>query len=394
MTDNKINNSSNLLVHIVLVFTTIALAVWVYTKLDYEIVEKDQGYQGEAKSNPYLAAEFFLRRMGQNSEKIKLFTNKQKKLNHDDTLLVPSVRLAFDSRRSTDMLEWVTKGGHLIITGQPDAESNTNQRDHILDFLGLYLERQSLGDDSSGIEEEPVNVGIYDEDHFWQVDFDDYLIISKMTKFNSEIIWSIDDNERLHALQIRSGQGRVTLLSDIRIFRNDYIESYDHAAFLLSLANDQLEASANGVFYYSLFEDQMSLYQWLWENAKPFMISFLVFIIVVLWKLIPRFGPLINVQRPIRRKFLDHLSASGNYHWRQGHYNQLLIEVRKQLSNKVKVKHPEWTALSKHDQVIHFVELSNIEEAAIENALFDNSVEQVNDFIKKVKVLEKLRKSL
>jgi len=394
MAENHNNSTSNLLVYSLLVIAITAIAVWLYTQLDYEIVEKDQGYQGEAKTNPYLAAEFFLRRMGQKSEKIKLFTDKQKKLNHDDTLLVPSVRLAFDSRRSTDMLEWVNHGGHLIITGQPDAESSTNQRDHILDSLGLYIERQSLGDDASVIEEEPVNIGIYDEDHFWQVDFDDYLIISKMAKFKSEIIWSIDDNERVHAIQLRFGLGRITLLSDIRIFRNEYIKSYDHAAFLLSLANDQLEISANGTFYYSLFEDQISLYQWLWENAKPFMISFVVFIIIVLWMLIPRFGPLINVQRPIRRQFLDHLSASGNYHWRQGHYHKLLLEVRKQLSNKVKIKHPEWSALSKHDQILHFVELSNIEEAAIKNALFDNSIEQVNDFINKVKVLEKLRKSL
>lgn len=389
----KTKISSNALVYTVLVLATLALAVWLYTKLDYKIVEKDQGYQGEARTNPYLAAEFFLRRMGQKSEKIKLFTDKQKVLDQHDTLLVPSVRLAFDSRRSNDMLEWANRGGHLIITGQPDSETNTSQRDHLLDSLGLYIERQSLGDDSE-LDEEPVNIAIYDEDHFWQVDFDDYLVISHTAEFKSEVIWSVEDNARVHAMQIKSGQGLITLLSDIRMFRNDYIESYDHAAFLLSLANDQSEATSNNVFYYSLFEDSMSLYQWLWENAKPLMLSFCVFIIIVLWMLIPRFGPLINVHKPIRRQFLEHLTASGNYHWRQGHYHRLLLEVRKQLSKKVKLKHPEWTALSKHDQIMHFVELSEIEEEAIDNALFDNSVEQVNDFTNKVKILEKLRKSL
>jgi len=386
-------SSSNALVYAVLVLAAIAMAVWLYLNLDYKIVEKDQGYQGEAKTNPYLAAEFFLRHMGQKTAKIKLFTDKQKELDLVDTLLVPSVRLAFDSRRSTEMLEWTNKGGHLIITGQPDAESNTSQRDHILNAIGLYIERRSL-DDKDSEYEEPVNIAIYDEDNFWQVDFDDYLIISRTAKFKSEIIWSIEDNNRVHAMQIRSGQGRITLLSDMRMFRNDYIESYDHAAFLFSLANDQLATAENGIFYYSLFENQISLYQWLWENAKTFMLSFIVLIIITLWMLIPRFGPLINVRQPIRRQFLEHLNASGNYHWRQGHYNRLLIEVRKQLSNKVKVKHPEWVALSKRDQILHLVELSNIDEVVIENALFDNSVEQVNDFIKKIKILEKLRKSL
>ena len=390
--DDK-KNTSNILVYSVVVLTTIALALWLYYKLDYRLVEKDQGYQGEAKSNPYLAAEFFLRRMGQKSEKIKLFTDKQTVLNSSDTLLIPSVRLAFDRRRSTDMLEWVGKGGHLIITGQPDAETNTGQRDYILETLGLYIERKSLGEDTEPYEE-PVNIAIYDEDDFWQVDFDDYLVISNTAQFKSEILWTVEEDERIHAIQLVVGKGRITLLSDLRIFRNDYIESYDHAAFLLSLASDQLEFSETGVFYYSLFEDRISLSQWLWENAKPLMLSIIIFITIFLWMLIPRFGPLINIHLPIRRQFLDHLRASGNYHWRQGHYNRLLLEVRKQLSHKVKLKYPEWSGLSKHDQILHFVEISKIEELVIENALFDNDVEQANDFIKKVKILEKLRKSL
>ncbi|MCW9047880.1 MAG: hypothetical protein OQK46_07350, partial [Gammaproteobacteria bacterium] len=186
----------------------------------------------------------------------------------------------------------------------------------------------------------------------------------------------------------------ITILSDMRMFRNDYIASYDHAAFLFSLASDQLEVSESAVFYYSLIENKISLYQWLWENAKPLMLSVMLLIMTILWMLIPRFGPLINIHQPVRRQFLDHLQASGNYHWRKRHYTRLLTEVRKQLSHKVKLKYPEWSGLSKHDQIVHFVEISEIEEMAIENALFDNDVEQVNDFIKKVKILEKLRKSI
>lgn len=390
--DNK-KNTSDILVYSVLILTTIGLALWLYFKLDYRLVEKDQGYQGEAKTNPYLAAEFFLRKMGQKSEQVELFTDKQTALSSGDTLLIPSVRLAFDSRRSTDMLEWVDKGGHLIITGQPDTETNTSQRDYILETLGLYIERKVLGEDTE-LYEEPVNIAIHDEDNFWQVDFEDYLIISTTPQFKSEIIWKVEENKRVHAIQVVVGKGRITLLSDIRIFRNDYIESYDHAAFLLSLANDQLKSSETGIFYYSLFEDRISLYLWLWENAKPLMLSIIVFIAIALWMLIPRFGPLININQPVRRQFLDHLRASGNYHWRQGHYYHLLMEVRKQLSHKVKLKYPEWSGLSKHDQILHFVETSKIEEVAIENALFDNDVDQENDFIKKVKILEKLRKSI
>ncbi|RDH84003.1 MAG: hypothetical protein DIZ80_07665 [endosymbiont of Galathealinum brachiosum] len=391
LTSNK--NTSDTLLYVVLTLLVIGIAGWLYTKLEYRIVEEDKGYQGEAKTNAYLAAEFFLLRMGQKAEKIKLFSSKQTRLNINDTLLIPSVRLAFDTRRSEEMLEWVERGGHLIITGQPDTENESSRRDHILEKLGLYLERQSLNEDSTQ-DDEPVDIAISDEDDFWHIDFDDYLVVSSTSEFDSEIIWSIEDEDRVHAIQVKVGNGRLTLLSDMRIFRNEYIVEYDHAAFLFSLTNDQLFSGEAGIFYYSLYEDQMSLMQWLWENAKPLVLSLFALGVIVLWMLIPRFGPLINIHQPVRRQFLNHLTASGNYHWREGHYYQLISEVRKQLSLQVKLKYPEWSDLSKQSQVLHFTEISKLESASIEKALFDTEIETVNDFINKIKILEKLRKSL
>ena len=185
---------SDTLLYVVLTLFVIGAAGWIYSKLEYRIVEEDKGAQGEAKTNAYLAAEFFLLRMGKKTEKIKLFSSKQTHLNENDTLLVPSVRLAFDKRRSEKMLEWVEKGGHLIITGQPDTETETNRRDHILEKLGLYLERQALNEKSTQ-DQEPVDIAISDDD-FWHIDFDDYLVISSTAEFNSEIIWSIEDQDR------------------------------------------------------------------------------------------------------------------------------------------------------------------------------------------------------
>ena len=230
LTLNK--KQSNTLLYVVLTLLVIGVAGWLYSKLEYRIVEEDKGAQGEAKTNAYLAAEFFLLRMGQKAEKIKLFSSKQTNLNVNDTLLVPSVRLAFDTRRSGEMLAWVERGGHLIITGQPDTETETNRRDHILEKLGLYLERQALNEESTQ-DQEPVDIAISNEDDFWHIDFDDYLVISSTAEFNSEIIWSIEDEDRVHAMQIRVGSGRLTLMSDIRMFRNEYIANMTTLNFYL-----------------------------------------------------------------------------------------------------------------------------------------------------------------
>lgn len=372
----------------------IALVYWL-TTLDYkaEYKEIDRGYQGEALTNPFLAAEYFLIKMGQQAEKIKLFTEKEKVLGSNDTLLVPGNRIAYDQRRSEHLLNWVDQGGHLIVTGKAFKEDDYQSRDYILDPLGLYLTWQ-INEDEKLDEDNPVNINVADGEDFWKIDFVDYQVVSYADDFDQEVLWAVTNDKKLHAIQLKLGDGRLTLLSDTKMFRNDYIDEYDHAAFLFALSNDQAQVSDEGVFYYSLFEDQAGLLVWLWKNAKPLMISLLVMSIILLWMIVPRFGPLINVHLPVSRRFLDHLTASGNYHWRQGHYSRLIIEVRKQLSLQVKHKYPEWVNLSPKDQVEHFAEISQIESSAIEKALFDMEIERVDDFVQKIKILEKLRKSL
>lgn len=395
---NNTRENSNTYSYVLLAIAFAVLAWWSYSHLEYRFEEVDKGYQGEARTNSLLAAEYFLLRMGQPAEKINLFAPDQKSLQEDDTLLVSSNRISFDQRRSSQLLDWVKQGGHLIITGKNYSRDDYISRDHILDALGLFIEWK-ISKDKPFEDDLPIDIDVLDDENFWQVNFVDYLVISlrddkQWSELDSEIIWKIEDQDRVHGLQLRVGQGRLTVLSDLRMFHNDYIDHYDHAAFLYALSQHSADASGTGVFYYSLYEDHVSLYQWLWQYASPLMISLILLVIIVLWMIIPRFGPIIHVQQPVRQRFQEHLSAAGNYHWRQGHYSYLLGEVRRQLSQQLKLKHPEWQAVSRQDQLAHLAELSGLESPLIESALFDSTVERANDFINKIKILEKLRKCL
>lgn len=373
----------------------IAAGVYWYSTVDfkYKYEEVDKGYQGEALTNPFLAAEYFLRRMGQKTQKVQLFTEDKIELAESDTLFIPGKRVAYNQKRSEYLLEWTRQGGHLIITGKAFQDDEYRFRDYILEAVAMEL-NWHIEEDESLEEDEPVNLDIEDEDDFWQIDFVNYQVVSYLPEFNLEVLWSITNNAKLHAVQVAFGDGRVTLLSDTKMFRNDYIDQYDHAAFLYTLSNDQAQTLNNGVFYYSLFEDQISLINWLWKFAQPLVISFVILLFLVLWMMIPRFGPLINVHQPVSRRFVDHLTASGNYHWRQGHYTRLIREVRKQLSAQMKLKYPEWTNMSQKNQVAHLTELSQLDTIVVEKALFDTEIERVDDFVNKIMILEKLRKSL
>ncbi len=387
------NNNSNLIGYILLAAVIAGLSWLAYSRLDYRIEEVDKGFSGEALRNPYLAAEYFLRKMGQDAEEIKLFSTNAKAPSESDTVLIPGDRTAFNRRQSDELMEWVKSGGHLIITGRANKVDDKAARDFLLDPLGIHIGWKVVeGEDVD--REQPVSVDIEDEDYFWLIDFVDYQVIEVNSSFDQHVLWTIEDNDRIHAVQLEIGSGRITLLSDMRIFRNEYIDKYNHAEFLYSLSNDQLRHSTTGRFLYSLFEDHMSLLEWLNENAKPLVYISFILIVFSLWMIVPRFGPIINIRRPVRRRFMDHLVASGNYHWRMGHYSRLLLSVRKQLSSQIQSRFPEWINLSRTDQIAQLSELSGMQSSSIENALFDTNIERVEHFVKKINVLEKLRKSI
>jgi len=372
----------------------LALVYWfINHEFEFRYEEVDKGYQGEALTNPFLAAEFYLRSMGQKTKKLKLFPMTDSQLKSGDTLMIPGKRIAYDKRRSEFILDWVNRGGHLIITGEVLKGNDYQRKDYILNATGLQIEWE-VSEDESLEGDDPVNLDVEDEEDFWQIDFVKYQVISYAPDFDSEVIWLVTNNSKLHAIQIKVGAGRVTLLSDTKMFRNQFIDDYDHAAFLFTLSNDQAQLYDDSVFYYSVYDKQTNLLSWLWRNAYALMISLFIFLFIVLWKIVPRFGPLITVQKPVSRRFLDHLIASGNYHWRQGHYSYLIYAVRKQLQEQIKKSYPEWLNMSRDNQLKRLAKISQLDVSVVEKALFDTQIERAEDFMIKIKILEKLRKNL
>ena len=362
---------------------------WLFTHLEEYTEMESQGYQGEAKTNFLLAADYFLRRMGRRPEKFNPYSNEQDLPDTKDTLLITGQRISLDSRRSQILLGWVEDGGHLIISAKTYSEFDTRIRDHILDPLGVSI--NWLVEDDTFEDEKPVDVALPHDNDFRLVDFARYQVIDIEKPSETAFNWIISAGANIHGIQLQHGTGRLTVLTDMRMFRNEYIDLYDHAAFLLLLASEQ---GADSDFYYSLYEDKLSLLAWLWENANLLLVSLLLTMLIILWKIIPRFGPIINITQPVHARFVDHLVAAGNFNWRQGYYGNLLFETRSALLRKIQRKHPEINSRSKQEQLKYFAERSGVAGAELESALFDMQIDKADEFIQKIKILEILRKKL
>lgn len=372
---------------LVLTVLLISLGYWLSLHVEEYTETINRGFEGEAKINHLLAADHFLQRMGQVTEKTDLSHQAIAQLTADDVLLIMGHRMSLDNKRSAMLMDWVSAGGHLIITAKLYYGEGRKVRDHILDPLGVSgrynYENNSIEDNV------PVDIEFMDD--FWQVGFRKAQVLDIDNTLINDLVWTIETDYGVHGLQLIRDKGRITVLADLSVFNNQFIGHYDHAALLwyLSTAGQSTDS-----FYYSLFEQKISLFNWLWLNARYLMLAALMALMVIIAMLLPRFGPVVHVKVAKRRPFTDHLRAAGNFFWRQGQYTTLLNESRLALNQTIQRKYPEWIATAKPVLVQRLSELSHIPEQDLDKALYQGQVDHKEDFLNRIKIIEQLRKTL
>ena len=77
--------------------------------------------------------------------------------------------------------------------------------------MGLYLTWQ-INKGEKLDEDNPVNINVADGEDFWQIDFVDYQVVSYSDDFDQEVLWAVTNDKKLHAIQLKVGDGRLTLL--------------------------------------------------------------------------------------------------------------------------------------------------------------------------------------
>lgn len=292
----------------------VLLATVALTACDYTEVERETGYKGKARINPWLAAERFADRMGWEALPVISWTPPEWE---DAVWLVPASILnneSFTRRMET----WVHEGGHLILIVE-HAEAQTN------DWLGhdaplvlepalfSLLERAGLVlTEAGGASAEEI---VFDGRAF-KVD----------AKSGATVAVSGEKPGVLASAE--SGDGRITVLTDGRIFRNRWIGENDHAALLNAL----LEAVENDGRIGFMRGSGLSLWALLREHLWPVLMGLAVLILLWLWKNLSRFGPL-EAEAPSAelRGYEHHLEALGDFQWRIDRAASLLAPLREQI---------------------------------------------------------------
>ena len=328
----------------------LAAAVWGYFNFERVTQREFTGFSGEAARNPLLALERLDQRMGVKTE----VTSRPADLDHlppRATLVLSRNRSAMTAERVKAVVEWVARGGHLIVEAEaPDI------RDALLD--ALRVTRREIPRHKAAER----TVSLPGRDDGFRV----VTLPMALHYHGGGESYAAVSGEVTAALLIRDGDAQVTVLPSFDFMRNRSIGEHDHARFAWALIS--LKPGTERVLIAPRFE-QPSLIAWLAREARGVAIAAFVLVALWLWRVSRRFGPVELPPEPRRRRLLDHLRASGHFQWAAGSAPALLAAAREACLAKIARSRPALAHLTPSERAARLAELTQLPPAEVEHAL-------------------------
>lgn len=358
---------------------------WFFSNFTKTPVEKNKGYSVEARRNPYLAAEKFLNSNNIEFEQRKNFKLFDAELAQFDSVMINGSRIGMLQDTRLKMKQWVEKGGHLILLATEvfNYEKSTS-RDQFLDNLGL---RYYSDDDIYYDYDSDERITKLKFDDYEETTWIDFYPQGYLDDTSGDATFTAGSEQADYMVQYQLKEGLVTILADFKIWNNYNIEQQDHAIFLQQLAG----TSPKVWFIYHRI--QPSLMSLAFDQMPYVIISATVLLVLILFSNLWRQGALKPNVPAIQRKIMQHIQASGTFHYYTNGGQYLIQKMITSLNHKIEIRAHEFSQLSDKDKIIKINQLTAINKKQLHDLYF-SELETHDDFVSKVKLIQQIRKHL
>jgi hypothetical protein len=294
------------------------LASLALTACDYDEVKREIGYKGKARVNPWLAAERFCAPYEGDVRSLATWTPPT----FEDAVWVVPAGILGNESFTRQMESWIDGGGHLIVlVDHANAETNdwsppsaTLAPDPallgMLERAGIRLEHPESARDNAKATKIKFQGKSFDVDA------------------TSDSAVSLRGGKPRVFVSVEQGDGRLTVLTDGRLFRNRWLGEKDHAGLLDALVRSTGHEGNIGFTRGSA----LTLWKLLGDHLWPVLAGLGVLTLLWLWKNFSRFGPLEAAGTPHALRGYDHhLEALGDFQWRLDRATALLAPLRAQV---------------------------------------------------------------
>ncbi|AZD56624.1 DUF4350 domain-containing protein [Pseudomonas chlororaphis subsp. aurantiaca] len=352
----------------------------------------DHGPSPQARANPYLAAEMFLRQRGLQVHHANGLEVLPTLKPEQHSLLLLGERSNMTPQQVEHLLDWARAGGRLLFVAEAlwNKEAGRSgdlllDRLHLRQFLSKDLKAPPPG---AGKEPYPKLTKLYleDEDAPAYIGFDTDFHLEDPDNLAQS--WA-NSARATHMMQLSYGQGSVTVLTDAEIWKTPLIAKYDNAWLLWYLSADSDVTL--------LFDtDHDSLWSLLLKYFPQALAALAALLGLWLWHVGVRHGPMQAPAPRARRQLREHLQASAHFLLRHTGQQGLLHALRQDILRRAQHRHPGFERLTAAEQGQVLARLTRQPDSVISQALAPQPAQRLSsaDFSRLVTHLQTLRNAL
>ncbi|WPX18792.1 DUF4350 domain-containing protein [Pseudomonas sp. 10S4] len=369
-----------------------ALCVYLYLKATPYQEVVDHGASPEARANPYLAAEQFLRKQGlavTHANSLDVLPGIDPR---QHSLLLLGDRSTMTPRQIDQVLNWTRAGGRLLFVAESLWDEKTGQsNDVLLDRVQLH---QILSKDLKDPPPDPIDDPYPKLTKLYLEDEDAPAYVSFDTEFHLEDpknlaqSWA-NSGKATHMMQLDHGLGSITVVTDADLWKTPAIEKYDNAWLLW-----YLNADTSVTLLYNTDHD--SLLTLLLRYFPQALVALAALIILGCWHVGVRQGPILEPAPRARRQLQEHLRASADFMLRRNGQNNLLQALQQDILRRARRRHPGFEQLAVAEQWLAARAPDPQPTRAISQALSPRPKQRLSsaEFSRQVAHLQTLRNAL
>ncbi|WP_248767805.1 DUF4350 domain-containing protein [Pseudomonas sp. MWU12-2345] len=386
------NRRLSWLIGLALLAVLAGVGLYLYHKATPYTEVIDHGPSPEARANPYLAAEQFLRQRGlkvTHANSLDILPGLDPR---GRNLMLLGERSNMTPRQADQLLNWARAGGRLLFVAEALWNPKTGSSgDLLLDRVQLHqlLSKDLKGDGPEPEDERyPLLTRMYleDEDAPAYFSFDTAFHLSDPKNLAQS--WA-NSATSTHLMQLEYGAGTVTVLTDADLWTNHAIGRYDNAWLLWYLAQD---SDVTLLFN----TDHDNLLTLLWRYFPQALVALATLLGLWLWHVGLRQGPLQAPASRARRQLQEHLRASADFLLRRSGHEALLQALQQDILRRARKRHPGFERLGVAEQWQVLARLTRQPTSAISQALRPRPRQRLSsvDFSRQVAHLQTLRNAL
>ena len=363
---------------IVLLFL-VGVGIWVARNTYWDWTEVTSPMQSPAAENPNYSIEALARSLGARSQHSALHGSIVPPAGA--LLVLSNLSPSFSVGREARIRKWVEQGGRLLISADLlEANKDLHEWSGVSDYLpppGESDSHQEAGAQARMREprECPVlktNPGGED------------LRICAWIRPGSLLSrraasWQLRTALDVQALRIKIKRGSLTVVRPEGAFGNRQILKGDNAKFFVLAAQLQ----AGDVVWFADTPAQESLLHLIWRLAAPALIVALAGVLLLLWRVMDRLGPLELEAGAARRSLHEQIAGTGRYAWRMRDLRALMDAERRALDEAAgrrirRHKGMDWQDLARAVASLGGLDAKSLEAAMVDSAGQDRLVVREN----------------